>query len=39
MLGVGRFVLGLFQDIEIEGCEELKDYIKEQIVKLNNKQL
>lgn len=39
MIGIGRFVLGLFSDITIEQGDELKDYLKEQIVKLNNMQL
>jgi len=39
MIGIGRFVLGLFTDIEVEEGEELKDYLRQQIVKLNNKQL
>ena len=38
-VGVGRFVLGLFEDIEIVGCEEFKSYIKDKINKLNAKQL
>jgi predicted DNA-binding transcriptional regulator YafY len=39
MIGVGRFVMGLFTDIEVLGCDEFKDYLRQQIVKLNNKQL
>lgn len=38
-VGIGRFVLGLFEDIEILECEEFKTYIKEKINKLNAKQL
>ncbi|MBR1933838.1 MAG: WYL domain-containing protein [Prevotella sp.] len=36
-LGVGRFVLGLFEDVEVEGCDEFKTYLKDKINKLNNK--
>lgn len=38
-IGVGRFVLGLFEDIEILECEEFKTFIKDKINKLNAKQL
>ena len=37
--GIGRFVMGLFEDIEILGDEAFKQYIKGKIDKLNNKQL
>lgn len=30
-LGIGRFVLGLYDDIEVFGCEEFRDYIVEKI--------
>lgn len=30
-LGIGRFVLGLYDDIEIIGCPQFIDYIKEKI--------
>ena len=38
-VGIGRFVLGLFQDIEVLGCSEFKDYLRQQINKLNEKEL
>ena len=38
-LGIGRFVMGLFEDIDVLGCDEFRDYLKNQINKLNNKQL
>lgn len=38
-LGIGRFVMGLFEDIEVLGCDEFRDYLKTLIIKLNNKQL
>ena len=36
--GIGRFYLGLFEDIEILGCDEFKEYIQSKINKLKNKQ-
>lgn len=30
-LGIGRFVLGLYEDIEVIGCEEFKAYLAEKI--------
>ena len=38
-VGIGRFVLGLFEDIEVVECDEFKTYLRTQINKLNNKQL
>ena len=38
-IGVGRFVMGLFEDIEVEGCDEFKDYLMQKINKLNTKKL
>jgi predicted DNA-binding transcriptional regulator YafY len=38
-VGVGRFVLGLYQDIEVQGCDEFKEYLRQQIHKLNEKNL
>lgn len=38
-IGVGRFVLGLFEDIEVEGCDEFKDYLTQKINKLNTRKL
>jgi predicted DNA-binding transcriptional regulator YafY len=38
-IGVGRFVLGLFEDIEVLECKEFKTFIKDKINKLNAKQL
>ena len=36
--GIGRFILGLYDDIEILGSEDLKEYMKEKINQLYNKQ-
>ena len=30
-LGIGRFVIGLYDDIEILGCEEFKEYVRKKI--------
>lgn len=30
-LGIGRFVIGLYDDIEILGCEEFKEYVRDKI--------
>ena len=30
-LGIGRFVLGLYDDIKIIGCQQFIDYIREKI--------
>ena len=38
-IGIGRFVMGLFEDIEVEGCDEFKEFLTNKIKKLNNKQL
>lgn len=38
-IGVGRFVMGLFEDIEVEGCDEFKDFLTQKINKLNTKKL
>jgi predicted DNA-binding transcriptional regulator YafY len=38
-MGIGRFVLGLFEDIEVLGCDEFKEYLHSQINKLNKKLL
>lgn len=38
-IGIGRFVMGLFEDIEIEECIEFKEFLKDKINKLNQKQL
>ena len=38
-LGVGRFVIGLFEDIEVVGNEAFKTYLKDRITQLNNKPL
>lgn len=38
-IGIGRFVLGLFEDIEVLGCDEFKDYLQTKINKLNTKIL
>jgi predicted DNA-binding transcriptional regulator YafY len=38
-IGVGRFVLGLFSDIDVEENDDFKAYLREQINKLTNKQL
>lgn len=35
--GVGRFVIGLYDDIEVLGCDSFKDYIREKIEKMYNK--
>lgn len=35
--GIGRFVLGLFEDINILGDDSFRNYIKEKITLLNNK--
>lgn len=37
--GIGRFVLGLFEDIDILGDDSFKTYIREKINLLNTKQL
>lgn len=37
-IGIGRFVLGLFEDIEVLGCDEFKNYLKEKIHKLYFKE-
>ena len=29
--GVGRFVMGLYDDIEVLGCKEFQEYINERI--------
>jgi predicted DNA-binding transcriptional regulator YafY len=31
LLGIGRFILGLYDDIEILGCDELKTYIADKV--------
>ena len=36
-IGVGRFVLGLFEDIEVLGDEGFRAYLKEKVKLLNNK--
>lgn len=36
-LGIGRFVLGLYDDIEVLGCDAFKDYLRETIGKMNKK--
>lgn len=38
-IGIGRFVMGLFEDIEVEECTEFKEFLKDKINKLNQKQL
>lgn len=38
-IGIGRFVMGLFEDIEVEECIEFKEFLKDKINKLNQKQL
>lgn len=38
-IGIGRFVIGLFEDIQVIECDEFKDFLKEKINKLNNQQL
>ena len=38
-VGVGRFVLGLFEDIEVLGNEDFKNYLHTKINYLNNKEL
>lgn len=35
--GIGRFVLGLFDDIDIIGCDSFKKYIDKQITMMYNK--
>ncbi|MDY6250352.1 MAG: WYL domain-containing protein [Bacteroidaceae bacterium] len=35
--GVGRFVLGMFDDIEVLGSEDFKNYLKEKINNMNQK--
>lgn len=34
-LGIGRFVLGLYEDIEVIGCEEFKAYLAGKIKSMN----
>ena len=34
-IGIGRFVLGLFDDIEVLGDEGFKRYLKEKLDKFN----
>ena len=34
-IGIGRFVLGLFDDIEVVGDEGFKRYLKEKLDKCN----
>jgi predicted DNA-binding transcriptional regulator YafY len=38
-VGIGRFVIGLFEDIQVLGCDEFKDFLKIKINKLNTQQL
>lgn len=38
-IGIGRFVMGLFEDIEVEECIEFKEFLKDKINKLNQKKL
>ena len=38
-IGIGRFVLGLFEDIEVVGDEPFKQYINQKIEFLNTKRL
>ena len=38
-VGVGRFVLGLFEDIEVLGNEEFKEYLRNKVHLLNQKRL
>ena len=33
-LGIGRFVLGLYDDIQIIGCQQFIDYIAEKIKRM-----
>ncbi len=35
-IGVGRFVLGLFHDIEVVGCDAFRTYLKQQIQKMDS---
>ena len=37
-LGIGRFVMGLFEDIDILAPDAFKDYIRETIRKINGKE-
>jgi predicted DNA-binding transcriptional regulator YafY len=37
-IGVGRFVMGLFEDIDVLGDERFKAYIKAKIEQINHKQ-
>ena len=34
-IGVGRFVLGLFDDIEVKGDEGFKEYLKKKLTVFN----
>ncbi len=38
-IGIGRFVIGLFEDIEVLGCDEFKNYLSEKIHIFNQIQL
>lgn len=38
-IGIGRFVMGLFEDIEVQGCNEFKEFLNNKINSLSKKTL
>ena len=38
-IGIGRFVMGLFEDIEVQGCNEFKEFLNNKINNLSKKTL
>lgn len=38
-IGIGRFVMGLFEDIEVQGCNEFKEFLNNKIKNLSKKTL
>jgi len=38
-IGIGRFVMGLFEDIEVQGCNEFKEFPNNKINNLSKKTL
>lgn len=38
-IGIGRFVMGLFEDIEVQGCNEFKEFLNNKINNLSKKAL